>query len=334
MPTDTELNSREQQIVSYLSALPEAHVSPVTDHDHFRERYSPTVHTGTYKMYSYGKGGIRMGILRIFPSGFVQHKSVGGDQKELLHAYGKAQLVRQSLYLQLANRDNGRLGFCVFRTEGEVPPDAGRTVFTGTFCGVTRRNGEFPLASRLILEFVSEHPDQNGYEPLYVKYQEEHFDKLPAEVRRALKGRAESMVGFFRNKINILTFNGLKHFNKQETDLGEALVRAAVYERVHSPSKQARRNAEKLLKKAEKHGERNARSQYQQLLNQHLPGLYERAAFHLALKRDKATCLRLLQQARSLTGQPLDLRQFEQDIHDEQLLFALKKLDAYRKLQQ
>ncbi len=331
LPTEQNLSSREQLILNYLSSLSEAHVSPVTSEGRLKGSYSSTIHTGIYKMYSYGKGGIRVGVLRIYPSGFVAHKSIGGHQGEIIHAHGKAQLKRQSLYLQLESSDNERLGFCVFKIEGEVSPGKG-TVFTGTFCGVTRRNGEFPLASRLILEFVSDNPAEEKHDPLYVKYEDEGFEQLPLAVRQALKGRSESMIGFFKNKTQIFSFKGLQNFNDQEPDKSEAFLSAAVYELVYCPSSGGKDKAKQLLEKAKKYGHQSPEDEFGQMLQPQIQVLYERAAYQLIVKGDKKACLQHLQHARELAGQPLNLLPFEQAIGERQELFELKKMDAYRRL--
>ncbi|HKK80452.1 MAG TPA: hypothetical protein VJ933_12530, partial [Phaeodactylibacter sp.] len=71
LPTGQGLSPKEQRIVNYLSSVSDVHVSPVTSKGRLKHDFPSAVHTGTYKMYSYGKGGVRMGILRIYPSGFV-----------------------------------------------------------------------------------------------------------------------------------------------------------------------------------------------------------------------------------------------------------------------
>lgn len=332
LPTDLTLGDTEQRFINYLSVFRDAHVSPVNSNGQLTTKYPLVIHQGVYKMYSYGKGGIRMGVMKIYPSGFVSHSSVGAGQEEVIHAYGRAQLIRQSLYIHLENPETKRLGLCIFKTEGEMVPVIDKTVFTGTFCGVTRRNGEFPLASRLILEFVSPSLDSEDISPFYLKYGDRDFEKIPKQVRIALKGRAESMIGFFKNKSTILNYRNLKTFNKQEADKSEAFLNAAVYESVFGGRGKTEK-AKLLLEKAEKYGHPSSETAFDEKLKEQIGILYERAAYQLVVRKNPKMCLDHLEYAKELSGgDALDLEEFENAVGKGPLLDELKEKAEYKKL--
>jgi len=304
-----KLNTREDWIINYLAAKNRALVNPITEFEKLKE-YKNLAHEGLYKMYSYGKGGIRIGILRIHKSGFLEHISLGGTKEEKVYAYGKADLLRQILSLTLKNKDNSRTGFCVFKTESDVPPVVDKTIYLGTFCGVTRRNGEFPLASKLILEFVSKDGKADSLEPKWITFDDPEYQTIHPAFRQALMGPLDAMIGFFKDKSTILTIEGLEKFNAREFDKGEAFIKAAAY----SAAFDKEDASAQLIRKAEKYGMLDAKAACQLLKNEQAAICMERAAYQLAVKEDLVQCIQHLKQAVKLAPSVINLSQFEKEV--------------------
>lgn len=321
-------SKREEFIFNYLTRKGASLVSPLTDFEKLSS-YKDMVHEGWYKMYSYGKGGLRIGILRIHRSGFAEHISVGGQQNTRIKAYGKTELLRQILSITLKNEDNRRTGFCVFKTESDVPPIKGKTVYLGTFCGVTRRNGEFPLASRLILEFMGKEVEEGTLQPQWLKFSDPGYREVNEAFREALKGRSKSMIGFFKNKSTVLTLDGLKKFNKNELDKGEAFLKAAAYTATYEKSATLQSI---LVEKAKKYGHLQAEESFAIMMKQQATVCMQRAAYYLALKDDLIKCLEQLKKAQQISPHSLPFDQFEQDVRDCKMYKQLIGETSYKEL--
>lgn len=322
-----KLNTREDWIVNYLADRQRALVSPVTEFEKLRE-YQNLPHEGLYKMYSYGKGGIRIGILRIHKSGFAEHVSVGGTKEERVYAYGRADLLRQILSITLKNKDNYRTGFCVFKTENDVPPVEGETIYIGTFCGVTRRNGEFPLASKLILEFISKDGKADSLDPKWIKYGEPEYQAIDSPFREALMGSAEAMIGFFKDKAAIYSIGGLEKFNSKSFDNGEVFIKAAAYSAAFEEADASSR----LIEKAKKLGRLDAEAACRQLKEEQVKISLERAAYHLVVKEDLVQCIHHLKRAVRLAPHAVGLAQFEKEVEGCKRYGELARNHAYQSL--
>lgn len=322
-----KLNSREDWIINYLASKNRALVTPITEFDKLKEHQNQA-HEGLYKMYSYGKGGIRIGILRIHKSGFAEHISIGGTKEEKVYAYGKADLLRQILSLTLKNKDNSRTGFCVFKTESDVPPVKGKTIYLGTFCGVTRRNGEFPLASKLILEFISRDGKADSLEPKWITFGDPEYQTIHSAFRDALMGPLDAMIGFFKDKSTILTLEGLEKFNSREFDKGEAFIKAAAY----SAAFDQEDVSAQLIKKAVKYGRLDAEAACQPLKDEQANICLERAAYQLAVKEDLMQCVLHLQRAVQLAPSAISLSEFEKEVADCKRYGELVKDRSFQRL--
>jgi len=228
LPCPPSGNPREDKIVNYLSRNSRALISPVTRFKDLKS-FENLKYSGVYKMYSYGKDGIRVSKLKINKSGFVEHYAF--SEKGIITAYGQVDLVRSVLNITLQNIENQRTGFCSVKV-AEVAPSKGvpssnsstksyhpnGTIYIGTFCGVTRRNGEYPIASKLVLEFVSTNltEDKETIIPHLAQNGTSSYHEIPSPIINALKSKEHSFIGFLDRRQDIFRLSDLEDFNNHQ----------------------------------------------------------------------------------------------------------------------
>ncbi len=234
-PCPKKGDSTLDSIINYISRNQQGLNIPLTRFSDL-DKYKNLRIEGIYKMYSYGKGGIRRSGLKINKSGFVEHIGHAGNERTI--AYGYVEIVGAIVYITLRDVATGRLGFLILRVaESEPYIDAANshrsTIYVGTFCGVTRRNEQHPLASRVVVQYtdIDMANDLNDIvEPRMFKGNEVKDEaNVPTAICKALLSKNESFVGFLKQRTTILDLNDLQKFNAESSDAAEALRQRAVY---------------------------------------------------------------------------------------------------------
>ncbi len=222
-------------IINYISQNREGLNVPITRFSDL-DKYKNLRIEGIYKMYSYGKGGIRRSGLKINKSGFVEH--IGHAASERTIAYGYVEIVGAIVYITLRDVATGRLGFLILRVaESEPHIDTENkhrsTIYVGTFCGVTRRNEQHPLASRIVVQYtnIDMAEDLNDIAQARMFKGDEVKDEshIPTAICNALLSKEESFVGFLKRRTTILDLDDLQKFNDESSDAAEAMRQRAVY---------------------------------------------------------------------------------------------------------
>ena len=214
----------ERNIITLL-AKKEYSLVKIPSYDKLQQ-HTPLRYSGLYKVYSYAKGGnIRMSALKIYPNGSVEHRGVSGAEKP--NAIGKAEMVRSIINITLLNDDNKRTGFMCIRV-AEVTPTVGETYYAGTFSGVSRRNGEFPLASVILLAFVNKEDELKSIEPTVYQYHESYpEEELPDVVRKMFDGKTNN----FTILPGVYNQETLKRYVEKDTlDYGKVYFQSACQE--------------------------------------------------------------------------------------------------------
>jgi len=234
-PCPKKGDSTLDSIINYISRNQQGLNIPLTRFSDL-DKYKNLRIEGIYKMYSYGKGGIRRSGLKINKSGFVEHIGHAGNERTI--AYGYVEIVGAIVYITLRDVATGRLGFLILRvaeSEPHIDTENSRrsTIYIGTFCGVTRRNEQHPLASRIVVQYTNMDmaDDLNSIvEPRMFKG-DEVKDKanVPAAICNALLSKNESFVGFLKRRTTILDLDDLQKFNDESSDAAEAMRQRAVY---------------------------------------------------------------------------------------------------------
>jgi|GEM_PF-1967736 len=228
-------DSVANKIVNYLSRNSQGLNTPITRFSDL-EAYKNLRIEGIYKMYSYGKGGIRLGGLKINKSGFVQH--IGCSDNQPTYAYGHADMVGSIAYIVLRDVSSGRLGFLVLRVaenEPEVDKDnpMRNTIYVGTFSGATRRNEQHPIALRIVLTYTGKKMSTDLTEAVEAQmFKGENCTNdanVPPEIRKALLQKDSSFTGFLKRRISIFDYTDLKKFNEASFKPAEVLMQRAVY---------------------------------------------------------------------------------------------------------
>lgn len=216
---EENLPNLERSIINYLSRKNNVIVVPPS-FQKLIANYRFKFH-GTYRMYSYGKNnGIRVGALKIYENGFAKHKGFSSGNKPI--AYGIAEINRSVMNITLQNIDNGRIGFCSVKVES-IAPEAG-TIYCGTFCGVTRRGEETPIASLFILEYLPEVTDIEEVDTTLIESSDPETT-APEAVQNIIKGKTNNFIVAPKNAFN------LEDLQKEEKeDFGEIYLRAALLE--------------------------------------------------------------------------------------------------------
>lgn len=285
-------------INNYLSRNSNALLSPITDTKKLFNEFTNLKYSGIYKMYSYNQNGIRVGILEINKSGFVKHLGVSGSQKTT--AFGQVTLVRSVLNILLKNSENQRTGFCCVKV-AEVPPSdsisvGNRPIYVGTFSGVTRRNGEFPLASTIILEFMGNIPDIHDLEPKIITSNSAEYLEVPVEIRDALEFKHQAYIGFLRTRRGIYRLSDLKEFNAENDINKEIYLNTIAYNLIKEDSIFGEGENKDKFKRIEKNI-----SKENEELSIHL---YERAVYHAVIKNNPKEALRLYFRSKIFTSSP------------------------------
>jgi len=173
--------------------------------------------------------------LKINKSGFVEH--IGHAGSERTTAYGYIEIVGAIVYITLRDVATGRLGFLILRvaeSEPHMDENSRRsTIYVGTFCGVTRRNEQHPLASRIVVQYTDTKMSEELHdtiEPRMFKGSEvKNEANVPKAICKALLSKDESFVGFLKRRTTILDLDDLQKFNAESSDSAEALRQRAVY---------------------------------------------------------------------------------------------------------
>lgn len=320
LPCKLHENPRMDTVINYLAANRNALISPITQLKDLN-KYQNLIHRGVYKMYSYAKGeGIRLGILKIHKSGFVEHYGKSGKKNTI--AYGSAFLLRTVLNITLRDVENNRMGFLSIKVAEVGPsnvsddrhPEISNTVYVGTFCGVTRRTGEYPLASRVILEFKDSDSvvTKEGLAPQIIARESDLFASIPKPIVEALQFRNQSFLDFLGTGKDIFNLKSLQEFNENQVHEGEAYLNAAMME--------ASKNGEsplyeRLMEKAKKHGWQDISHRVEKEREEVAEQLFEQAVYQAVMKQNTIKAKRLLKRARSLTKTPHKLQQqFDREV--------------------
>ena len=234
-PCPKKGDSTLDSIINYIARNRQGLNVPVTRFSDL-DKYKNLRIEGVYKMYSYGKGGIRSSGLKINKSGFVEHIGHAGSERTV--AYGYVEIVGAIVYITLRDVATGRLGFLILRVaESEPHIDTGNThrstIYVGTFCGVTRRNEQHPLAARIVVQYTDTDmaEDLNDIIQPRIFKDDEVKDEanIPKAICNALLSKEESFVGFLKRRTTILDLGDLQKFNDASSDAAEALRQRAVY---------------------------------------------------------------------------------------------------------
>jgi hypothetical protein len=141
----------ERNIVNLLSSRRRSLVIPPEDYEDLERMGADNKYEGLYKVYSSGQdGGISIGLLKIYRNGYVCHQDAHGERAVGQIEQGQAGNV---LNIILRNENSGRTGFCCIGVSSEPPKD-NITFYRGTFAGVSRKNGDIPIASQFLMEFM------------------------------------------------------------------------------------------------------------------------------------------------------------------------------------
>lgn len=251
-PCPKKDDSTLDRIINYISENRQGLNIPITRFSDL-DKYKNLRIEGIYKMYSYGKDGIRSSGLKINKSGFVEHIGHAGSERTI--AYGYIEIVGAIVYITLRDVATGRLGFLILRVAESKPyVDAGNsrrsTIYVGTFCGVTSRNEQHPLASRIVVQYtnIDMADDLNDIvEPRMFKGNEVQDEaNVPRAICKALLSKDESFVGFFKRRTTILDLDDLQKFNTESSDAAEALRQRAVYFALKNDAEKALELLEKI----------------------------------------------------------------------------------------
>lgn len=177
---------KESQIVQLLSRRERALVSAPSMEQLMDIRLS--IHAGAYKVYAYGKGGVNVSFINMYPNGFAEH--FGFSDGRDTAALGKFKIERTIINMEFQDKENDRTGYFVIKVS-EIKPEADKTWYVGTFNGVTRNNGELPLASRVFLQYmgldVYKPMDKNIMGcPHLAFYDKPPFEALPDVIKKLL----------------------------------------------------------------------------------------------------------------------------------------------------
>jgi hypothetical protein len=140
---------KESQIVQLLSHRGRALVAAPSMEQLMDIRLS--IHAGAYKVYAYGKNGVNVSFINMYPNGFAEH--FGFSDGRDTAALGSFKIERTIINMEFKDKENDRTGYFVIKVS-EIKPEVNKTWYVGTFNGVTRNNGELPLASRVFLQYM------------------------------------------------------------------------------------------------------------------------------------------------------------------------------------
>lgn len=287
-------------IVNYLSRNSNALLSPVTDTSILFKEFADLTHSGVYRMYSHRRNGVRIGILEINKTGFVTHIGISGGKKT--KAYGSVSQIRSVLNILLKNIENERTGFCSVKVS-EVAPfrESGadrmgkerNTIYVGTFCGVTRRDGEFPLASKIVLEYMGEVSESITIEPKVVSSDSTEYQEIPSEIRFALKDREQAFIDYRGIRRGIYKLSDLQEFNDDNNRHQKTLINNLIQSL--------------FLEKSNDNGELQSHKEKASRI------LYERAVYHAIVREDAVNALRFLRESKVLAIDPSQVEKLFKD---------------------
>ncbi|GJM32057.1 MAG: hypothetical protein DHS20C18_10580 [Saprospiraceae bacterium] len=255
----------EQNIVTLLSKKQHSLVKIPSYHQ--LKQHIPLRYAGLYKIYSYAKGGnIRLSTLKLYPNGFVEHKGYSKEERPL--AIGKAEMVRSIINITLLNQENKRTGFMCIRVD-EVTPVNDATYYAGTFSGVSRRDGEFPLASVILLAFVNQEDPLESIKTGLFSSNDPAYQELPPAVQKMFQGKTNN----FTLLPGIYNYQGLEDYVKKDVlDFGQIYFDAACQAMENGETEKGKN----LLVLANQHGFKNPEQKISDYLK---PKLLERAVY-------------------------------------------------------
>ncbi len=155
----------EQNILNFLSDNLKSRTIPPEFNQ--IKNYQPNIYQGVYYMYQYqyDNPSLERSILQINGNGWAIHLN---PNKEL--TYGRVENNGSILNILLKNQETGRSGFCCIKVGNNIAPRKGvpdgtdRTIYLGTFAGVSGNEKEIPLASKFVLEFLEREASIADYE--------------------------------------------------------------------------------------------------------------------------------------------------------------------------
>ena len=183
-----------------------------------------TKFAGNYLVYSNnkkdGKRFISVGIIKIFPSGYVLYKHMRKEKDG--NSEGYIKIIGNALQVLVFNKKSDLNGYFIVETL-DNPPNEDR-IYSGVFAGVSYRDKK-PMTSRIIWELVNE--DYDKFKPFKAEFFTSKMAKVPEEVQVSLSGRTGNTTGYFRYR-SILNFTNLQEQNKKEVDYSEVFYDSAV----------------------------------------------------------------------------------------------------------
>ncbi|MEO1628617.1 MAG: hypothetical protein AAFV25_25950, partial [Bacteroidota bacterium] len=202
------------------------------------------------------------------------------------------------------------------------------TIYVGAFSGVTRRGGQTPLASTIILEFVGNVSDAHNLHPQIIKYNQPGYSQVPQEIKDALGLKHQSFIGFIGARRGIYSLADLKEYNNENAPRKKNYIKALAYGSAsdNGPSGRVRTNTER-------HGKiKDDLGLEKEELSRHF---YERAVYHAVVKNNPEEVLKLYFTSKNLTLSPAKMEEeFKKEIKDcECFQVILEKLEAPKQIQ-
>ena len=177
--------------------------------------------------------------MRIYENGFAKHKGFSNENTPI--AYGTAEVNRSVMNITLQNIENDRIGFCSIKIESIAPEEG--VIYCGTFCGVTRRGEETPIASLFILEYLPKIIDIEEVDTNLIRYNDSDVT-IPVAIRNIIKGKTNNFIVAPKNAFNL---ENLQKEAAEKEDFGEIYLRAALLE-------DREKIAKRLFRLSEAHG--------------------------------------------------------------------------------
>jgi len=234
----TKSPTKEYLAFNYLSDNRNGNIYPSSDLEYLK-RFDQLLHAGVYRIYSKARKGLRVNYIKIYDNGFVECVAISGG--EYIYSIGQATLLRSILTINLSNKSNQRrASFSVKVGEikpslqtSQLPGKVNPTVYSGTFCGVTRHGGEHPVAGKVLFEFFGKNGTLEGFEQqstengvaeasasvtlkpeiIFLNTSEARKDLIEIVKAITIK-KTDSNIGFYGEKSNIYRKSDLKEYNK------------------------------------------------------------------------------------------------------------------------
>ncbi len=220
-----------KQAIRYLIQKRDSLLVPSNDEN--MEDKCPGIE-GVFRIYAAGRKktdepapDIIVGILEISPFGTVRFK----NRKNGYEGVGWAHRIQSRINIELTNSNPQIYRTALFSIEVGNKPLTNKSegsILCGVNVGTTWMD-ETPVASRIILEYCPEEKYEN-LTPEKVAPFTKRFEQIPEDIREALIGRLNNLIGFFNQRGQILNNESLKEENKMSPDLKNIFFKAACFD--------------------------------------------------------------------------------------------------------